>query len=301
MEDSEVFFTHRHRGTAMSIMVVEAVLVSFAGLIFRSIEHANIWQISFYRGLVLIGTISFILYLQYRTKLFFHIFRIGLPGFIGGTLMAVAQLCYIESMTHTTIANTVFTMSAIPFITAILARIFLKENLRRATMLTMAVAALGIYIMIAEGLKIGSLYGILMAVAAAISFSCFAVIVRQYRGINMLPVLLISGLVNAIVGFALMDNNFAISYNDLMLCILWGALIQSLGFYLFILAAQSLIAAELTLFMLLEFSLGPIWVWLGFGETPTQDTLIGGTLVLFSVSLLTLSELKGQASKKTLR
>ena len=295
-----MFLTHRHRGTGMSIMVVEAILVSFAGLIFRSIEHANIWQISFYRGLVLIGTISFILYLQYRTNLLSHIFRIGLPGLIGGTLMAVAQLCYIESMTHTTIANTVFTMSAIPFITAILACIFLKENLRRTTMFTMALAALGIYIMIAEGLKIGSLYGILMAVSAAISFSCFAVIVRHYRGINMLPVLLISGFVNAIVGFALMDNNFTISHNDLMLCVLWGALIQSLGFYLFILAAQSLVAAELTLFMLLEFSLAPIWVWIGVGETPTQDTLIGGTLVLFSVSLLTLRELRGQASKKGL-
>ena len=296
-----MFPTHLQRGTAMSIMVGEAVLVSFAGLIFRSMEHANIWQISFYRGLVLIGTISLILFLQYRTKIFSHIFRIGAPGLIAGTLMAVAQLCYIESMTHTTIANTVFTMSAIPFITAALARIFLKEKLRRATMFTMAVAALGIYIMIAEGLKIGSLYGILMAAAAAFSFSCFAVIVRQHRGINMLPVLLISGLVNSIVGLFLLDNNFTISTNDLMLCILWGALIQSLGFYLFILAAQSLVAAELTLFMLLEFSLGPIWVWLGVGETPTLDTLIGGTLVLFSVSLLTFNELRGDVPNKTER
>ena len=296
-----MFPNHLQRGTAMSIMVGEAMLVSFAGLIFRSMEHANIWQISFYRGLVLIGTISIILFLQYHTKIFSHIIRIGAPGFIAGTLMAVAQLCYIESMTHTTIANTVFTMSAIPFITAALARIFLKENLRRATLFTMAVAALGIYIMIAEGLKIGSLYGILMAAAAAFSFSCFAVIVRQYRGINMLPVLLISGLVNSIVGLFLLDNDFRISTNDLMLCILWGALIQSLGFYLFILAAQSLVAAELTLFMLLEFSLGPIWVWLGVGETPTLDTLIGGTLVLFSVSLLTFNELKGGGPNKTQR
>ena len=296
-----MFPNHLQRGTAMSIMVGEAMLVSFAGLIFRSMEHANIWQISFYRGLVLIGTISLILFLQYHTKIFSHIIRIGAPGFIAGTLMAVAQLCYIESMTHTTIANTVFTMSAIPFITAALARIFLKEKLRRATLFTMAVAALGIYIMIAEGLKIGSLYGILMAAAAAFSFSCFAVIVRQHRGINMLPVLLISGLVNTIVGLFLLDNNFRISTNDLMLCILWGALIQSLGFYLFILAAQSLVAAELTLFMLLEFSLGPIWVWLGVGETPTLDTLIGGTLVLFSVSLLTFNELRGDAPNKTQR
>ena len=108
----------------------------------------------------------------------------------------------------------------------------------------------------------------------------------------MLPVLLISGLINASVGLILLDNDFTISVNDLLLCVLWGAVIQSLGFSMFILAAQSLVAAELTLFMLLEFSLGPIWVWLGVGETPTFFTLVGGSLVLFSVSVLTISELK---------
>ena len=108
----------------------------------------------------------------------------------------------------------------------------------------------------------------------------------------MLPVLLISGLINALVGLILLDNDFTISLDDLLLCVLWGAVIQSLGFSMFILAAQSLVAAELTLFMLLEFSLGPIWVWLGVGETPTFFTLVGGSLVLFSVSVLTISELK---------
>ena len=296
-----MLLTKLQRGTAMSIMIGEAVLVSFAGLIFRSIENANIWQISFYRGLVLIGTIGLILCLQYRRKFFSYIIKIGIPGVLGGVTMAGAQLCYIESMTHTTIANTVFTMSAIPFITAILARIFLKERLRRATVFTMIIAALGIYIMIAEGLEIGSLYGNLMALAAAVSFSCFAVIVRHHRGINMLPVLLISGLINALAGLIFLDNDYTISLNDLLLCVLWGAVIQSLGFSLFILAAQSLVAAELTLFMLLEFSLGPIWVWLGVGEIPTFSTLVGGSLVFFSVSVLTISELKrgGWGPEKT--
>ena len=293
-----MFPGHLQRGTAMLIMVSEAMLVSFAGLLFRSMEYANIWQISFYRGLVLIGTIGLVLFIQYNTKMFLYIFKIGVPGLLGGLLMAVAQLCYIESMTHTTIANTVFTMSTIPFITAILARILLKEKLRRTTICTMGIAALGIYLMISEGLEVGSLYGILMAVAAAISFSCFAVIVRQHREINMLPVLLISGLVNAIFGLLLLEHSFTISFNDLMLCVLWGALIQGIGFYLFILAAQSLVAAELTLFMLLEFSFGPVWVWLFIGETPTVDTLIGGSLVLFSVSVLTFNELRSEEEKE---
>ena len=79
--------------------------------------------------------------------------------------------------------------------------------------------------MIAEGLEIGSLYGNLVALAAAISFSCFAIIVRQHRGINMLPVLWVSGLINALVGLILLDNDFTIFPEDLLLCVLWGAVI----------------------------------------------------------------------------
>ena len=39
-------------------------------------------------------------------------------------------------------------------------------------------------------------------------------------------------------------------------------------------------------------------VWLFIGETPTVDTLIGGSLVLFSVSVLTFNELRSEEEKE---
>ena len=51
----------------------------------------------------------------------------------------------------------------------------------------------------------------------------------------------------------------------------------------FIVASRHIVAAELTIFMLLEFALGPVWVWLFVNEIPSHWTLAGGALVILAV------------------
>ena len=49
--------------------------------------------------------------------------------------------------------------------------------------------------------------------------------------------------------------------------------------------------------MLLEFALGPIWVWLFVGETPTRWTLVGGALVIAAVAIRTVIELRSAGTR----
>jgi len=284
------------RGFAMGLMVACSVVISFGGLILRSMEVADAWQVNFYRAISLIGAISVILLFQYRRNTISHIRKIGRPGLFGGTLLAVAGITFIQALTNTTIANTLFTMSAIPFITAALARIFLKERLQRATIITIFVAALGIFVMIAEGVGIGSIYGNAMALMTAICFSSFTVIVRHNREIDMLPTLLVSGLLVGSIALIVRADDLAIPLHDILLCFLWGGLLSGFANWTFIIATRHLVAAEVTLFMLLEFALGPIWVWLFVGETPTRWTLVGGTLVIVAVVVRTMIELRSAGS-----
>lgn len=280
------------RGYAMGLMVACSVVISFGGLIIRSMEVADAWQINFYRSISLIGAISVILLFQYRRNTFSHIRKIGRPGLFGGALLAAAGITFVQALTNTTVANTLFTLSAIPFITAALARIFLKEQIQRATVITIFVAALGIFIMIAEGVGIGSVYGNVMALATAICFSGFTVIIRHNRGIDMLPTLLVSGLLIAVIALVVRADDLAIPLHDILLCFLWGGLLSGFANWTFIIATRHLVAAEVTLFMLLEFALGPIWVWLFVGETPTRWTLVGGALVIAAVAIRTVIELR---------
>jgi drug/metabolite transporter (DMT)-like permease len=290
------------RGFAMGLMVLSSVLISFGGLIMRNMEAADAWQINLYRSLAFMVAVTLILLLRYRRDTIVRVRAIGRLGLLGGGLLAVAGIAFIQALTHTTVANTLFTLSAIPFITAGLARVLLKERLRRATLVTMLVAALGIFVMVAEGFGLGSGsgYGNAMALLTALGFSGFAIIVRHNRRIDMLPTLLVSGTIIALVSLAARFDDLGVSLNDLLLCFLWGGVLSGLANGMFIVASRHLVAAEVTLFMLLEFALGPVWVWLFVDEVPTLWTLVGGVLVIASVTLRAILELRdrGQPLKR---
>jgi drug/metabolite transporter (DMT)-like permease len=282
---------------AMTLMVVSSVLISFGGLIIRNMEQADTWQINFYRALALLSSIALILAFQHRRNTLATIRKIGRPGLLGGGLLAVAGITFLQALTHTTVANTLFTLSAIPFITAALARIFLKETLQRATLLTMLLAAVGIIAMVAEGIGLGSGYGNAMALVTAFGFAGFAVIVRHNRRIDMLPTMLVSAALIALVALAVRFDDLGITLKDLLLCLLWGGVLSGFANWMFIIASRHLVAAEVTLFMLLEFALGPVWVWLFVGEQPTEWTIIGGILVIGAVALRAGIELKGRGRR----
>ena len=269
----------------MGLMIISSVGISFGGLVIRSIEAADVWQINFYRSMALVFIVALIMVLRHGRDSIARTRGIGRPGLLAGILLAGAGICFLQSVTNTTVANTLFMLSAIPFFTAALARIFLGERLMPATVLTMCAAAVGIVVMVSGGIGAGSLYGNLMGLLTALCFSCYTIIVRRHRGIEMLPALMVSGCTIIAISLVLRWGDLAIPLRDVLLCFLLGGILSGLANAFFIAASKHLVAAELTLFMLLEFALGPIWVWLFVAEIPTRATIIGGTIVIGSVAI----------------
>ena len=280
------------RSYAMMLMIVSSIVISFGGLVSRQMEMADAWQVNIYRSISLMVAIFIILMIQTRGQAMKEIRSIGYAGIWAGAIMAVTHVAFMQAIFHTTVANTMFTLSAIPFITAALAWVFLKELLSKVTLIAMVTTAAGISIMVMDaGGGQQSAYGNIMALVTATGFSIFAVIVRSNRHINMLPALLLSGLfVTILAGVASLDALF-ISWNDLLMCILWGGVMSGIGNGMFIIASRHLVAAELTLFMLLEFALSPLWVWMFVGETPTHWALVGGVIVISSVAIRAIVEM----------
>ena len=275
----------QRRGFGMAVIVASSIVISFGGLLVRSMDGADALQINFYRALSLLVVVSVILVAQYRGETIARVRAIGRPGLFGGLILGAAGVCFMQAMTSTTIANALFILSSIPFITAALAWLFLGERLQRATLVTMLVASLGIGVMMLEGFEAKSLYGNGMALVTAVCFSSFAVTVRRHRNVDMLPTLLVSAALIALVSLVLRWGDLGISGHDIVLCILYGGVLSGFANWTFIIASRHLVAAEVTLFMLLEFAFGPLWVWLFIGEVPAALTLAGGALVMTAVAL----------------
>ena len=279
------------KSLSIFLLLLSSIAISFGGLIMRNIEAANAWQIIFYRSLFFSISISLILIFQYRFIFFKNIKKIGYPGLLGAIFYTIANIMFVHAFANTTVANALFTLSSIPFLTALLAYYVLNENLSMRTVIIMLTAFLGIVIMIGEGLALGQVYGNLMALGTALSFSCFAITLRKFRNVDMLPTLLVAGFFILFITFIISYDALKLPVRDLFLCFLWGGILSGFVNYIFIYATRYLYASSVTFFMLFEFALGPFWVFIFLNETVSINTLYGGMLVMISVLVYSLFEI----------
>ena len=285
------------RKLAILLMIASSVVISFSGLIVRILEVGPL-VMNFYRGMFLMCAVMVLLVVRYRGATIVRVISVGWSGIIAGIMLAAAAITFLQSLTHTTVANTLFVLAAIPFVTAGLAWIFLKERPNSATLITMVIAFAGIVIMIGEGFTIGAAYGNVMALLTTLSFSIYAVLVRRNRQVDMLPAILISTLIIMAVVALMRQGELEISRQDLWLCLLWGGVMSGFTSACFIVASRHIVAAELTIFMLLEFALGPVWVWLFVNESPSRWTLVGGALVICAVLGRSFAEFRSRGSSR---
>lgn len=263
------------------------VLWSTVGLGIRMIEDALVWQILLYRSIAM----SLFLYVVIRVRSgespFVQIRRTGFPSVIAGLSLVAAYSGGIYSIQNTSVANAMLLFATAPFMAAVLGWLILRERVRVATWVAIAVAIGGIAIMVAD--KSGSvvLKGSLAALGSAFGFAVFTVALRWGRTGEMLPSVFLSGLFAIVVTFGICQFSglsIALSLRDGAISMGMGVFQVGAGLILYTLGSRSLPAAELALLSLAEVLLGPLWVWLFLGETASLHTLIGGAVLLAAIA-----------------
>jgi len=281
---------------AVWLIAASSLLISVNGFLFRSIESANEWQVIFGRQAFFTPAILLVLLIRYRGQLPRLFLEAGWVGLAAGICLGLANPTVILAMTHTTVANAMFILGACPLITAVLARIFLGERLSGATLIAIVVAMIGIAIMLADGLGAGSSIGNGLALLCALFFSMFVIFLRVGKDRNMLPASITGGAIGALVGLAGAGFDYHLTLHDGLLCLIWGGGIVTVVHFLFIQSSRYVPSAEIMLITLIEFTLGPMWVWIGFGERPSTMALAGGALVLAAVAGRSVAMLRSQGA-----
>ncbi len=276
----------QHYSKGIALVLVAGSFWSIAGLVVRLMHQTDEWQILFYRSIALIVTLLIYLAFNNGRGLVNSFREAGSVAVLAGAFLSVTFTCWIFAMTHTTIANALFVLSAAPFLTAILARWVLKEYVQPSTWMFMLLATSGVAVMVGEGIAIGTLTGNLFALCAATGFAAFSVTLRKGKAVDMTPAVCWAGVWSGLFGALMLLNTeyqFALSVHDILLCSLLGCVQVGLGLILYTAGSRYVPATEITLLSLTEVVLGPIWVWLGVGETPSHLTLVGGGIVLSAI------------------
>lgn len=269
------------------------VCLSLGGVVLRHIEHADGWQILFYRSTSFVITVICLLAVRYGGRLLQPFQKIGMAGFAVAVSLGIGAICYVFAILLTTVANAVFIIGAAPIFTAAVARLVLGERVTYIGLLSMIAALVGIGLMFVDGLVAGRWLGNLVALGVVASFAGMLVALRHSKSIDMLPATCLGGVVTMLLSAAMADS-LVITPHDLRLAVLLGTVQFGAGFILITMGARYVPAAEVALLSLTEAILAPIWVWIAVNEVPSLLTLAGAAVVLAAVVTLALSGMRRQ-------
>lgn len=275
-------------GTGVAMVLAAGVLWSFQALMIRQIDGAGAWTVLVWRSLAMVPVLLAFLGWRQGGRVWPAIRASGMAGVLGGLGLVVAMGGAILAFQTTTVANAAFLLAASPFLAAVLGWVILREPVAPRTWGAIALALVGIFLMVREGLAAGALLGNLAALVSALGFAGFSVALRWRRLEDSLPASILGAgfavLAGAVAAVSL-GHPLAVSGNDLGWCVLMGVVTMSGGMILYTFGSRVVASAELTLLSNTEILLAPVWVWLVLGETATQTTLVGGAVVLVAIGL----------------
>ena len=275
---------------AVPVVLFAGILWSFGPLVVRYMDSPNLvpWQYIFGRGLTIFFLLNLYLYFEEGAKFWKNYLRIGKSGVIGGTGLGIAMISFIYSITNTSAAITLLCLAAMPFFTALLAFIFLKEQISLNVWISIAIATIGIAIMAFGNTGENSLVGLVFGISSSVGFSVFSVTLRWRKETPKFTTVAFAGLFCFIFAtIIILSKNqdfFSTSYNSSLFS-LHGTIV-CFGLILYSIGSKAIPAAELTLLSLTEVVGGIFWVWLplfGINEVPDTTTIIGGFFLFISL------------------
>ena len=275
---------------AVPVVLFAGILWSFGPLVVRYMDNPNQvpWQYIFGRGLTIFILLNLYLYFEEGIKFYKNYLKMGYSGIIGGIGLGIAMISFIYSITNTSAAITLLCLAAMPFFTALLAFLFLKEKISLNVWISIFIATVGIIIMAFGSSGSNSVVGFIFGMLSSIGFSVFSVTLRWRTETPKFTTVAFSGFFCFVfASIMLLSTNqvfFSTSYNGALFS-LHGTIV-CLGLILYSIGSKAIPAAELTLLSLTEVIGGIFWVWLpilGINEVPDTYTIVGGFFLFISL------------------
>ncbi len=273
-------------------IIIAAVFWSFGGLLGKLIPWSGL-TIAALRGLFAALTIAI-----YRKN---FRFKINTPILLAGISLTITTILFMLANKMTSAANAIVLQYTSPVFIIILTLIIYKQKPRKRDLFAILGVVIGIGIFFFDQFKSGNYVGDLIALASGLSFAAVffanklphaSPIDATYLG-NLLSIF--------ILPFIFFDQSFMLNQNLTiwLYIILMGVFQLGFGYIFFSLGIKHTAATTASIIATLEPILNPFWVFLVLGETPTILAIIGGVIVLLTVSIYNTIVTRDNYAKKS--
>jgi len=265
--------------------------LSWGGLIVRTFETSDAWNILLLRSFFFFLGVSIFLFINYKKDTIKIIKKSGFPALLGGFAMSFSFVAFVFAMINTSVANVVFIISTQTMFLAILGFFYLKEKVSLISFISIVLAMAGITVMVGDSVSSGSLFGNLIALVIPISFSVLVMIVRKNSNLDMVPAIWYASIFTIIYGL-IMAESLNFTNHDIFMGFLLGVPQLTFGFICITIGSRTTQSVTVGLLMLSETLCAPLWVWLFINEIPPLSVFLGGAIIILAVIIKSLERKK---------
>lgn len=286
VRSSTIMSHHRFSYLASAMALTAGAVWSLGAITARLADGSDAFQYLIWRSIGIIVIVEVLYKVRGHPVQLVRAYTSGVPMLIANVMLLLASIGFVYAVKTTTAANAAFLASTTPVWGVLFARVFLHERLTRVTIVSVCVAFVGLFIMVAGDLSAGNMIGNVAALSSSFGFAAYTVVVRSNPKEDWSPVLpgygvlmiLICGIVTVAHGKPLVPGA-----DDIAWALLHGGVFIVVGTVLFNVASRRVPAAAMTVFSQSEMVLVPVWSFIVLSETPKATTLIGGAIVFLAI------------------
>lgn len=206
-------------------------------------------------------------------------------------LMGTSNIFFITAVKTTTVANVVIIFSTAALFSALFAYLFYREKITKNIIVASFFMFVGLFIIFNDKLEIGSIEGNIYALLCTAFFATSYVILSRYKEMDRFILTAFSGLALSMIAFFFCDD-LSIDFKTLAVVMIMGLLISPISRVFLGNGAKYISASEVSLLMIIETIMAPIWVWIFLDEVPSSYTFIGGSIIIATLIVNSIYTLK---------
>lgn len=213
---------------------------------------------------------------------------------LGAFFLAFLSLSFVTATKLTTAANAILIQYTAPVWVAIAAPLLLRERTSGRDWFFIGLVFFGMTLFFKDSLSAEGKWGIASAIASSLFFAGVALVLRIARDGRPMKIMLYGNFLLILTGLWFWRPPWP-SAGDWALMALAGVVQFGLPYYLYTLASRGASSLELVLITTLEPILNPVWVFMLLGEKPGLWSIIGGTVVLLTVTVWSILKIPASA------
>lgn len=260
-------------------MLLCALLWSMAGVMFKYIP----WHPMAIAGArALFAGITVLVYIRLRRLPFI----VNRQTLLTGTAMCLCCTLFVLGNKMTTAANAIVLQYTAPVFLLLFSALFLHKKFRRMDVAAVLFTLFGIALFFFDQMDAGKLAGNLVSVAAGAAMGLMYMCMGEAEGAERYSSILICEILTCLIGLPFFPaGSMDFSFVPVLLIIVLGVFQLGLPYILYAMASESCPALACSLIAALEPLLNPLWVLLIYGEKPGVFALLGGSVVIVTITL----------------